>query len=66
MIKDDKMKNALTIEEFATEYNLNPSTVRTNVTRNPESLPKVLRIGRSVRFLRTEIDKWEVALLAQV
>ncbi|MBF4431689.1 helix-turn-helix domain-containing protein, partial [Vibrio anguillarum] len=29
----------------------------------PDSLPKVLRIGRSVRFLRTEIEKWEKNLL---
>lgn len=57
------MKYALTVEEFAEEYSLNPATVRTNVTRNPASLPKVLRIGRSVRFLRTEIEKWEKSLL---
>jgi len=59
------MKSALTIEEFAAEYSINPSTVRTNVTRNPHSLPKVLRIGRSVRFLRTEIEIWEKKLLAE-
>ncbi|MGK0270967.1 MAG: putative DNA-binding transcriptional regulator AlpA [Cocleimonas sp.] len=57
------MKSALTIEEFSAEYSINPSTVRTNVTRNPDSLPKVLRIGRSVRFLRTEIEIWEKKLL---
>ncbi|MEZ8501965.1 helix-turn-helix domain-containing protein [Vibrio splendidus] len=57
------MKNALTVEEFAVAYSLNPATVRTNVTRQPDSLPKVLRIGRSVRFLKSEIAKWEVALL---
>lgn len=53
------MKNALTVEEFAAAYSLNPATVRTNVTRKPDSLPKVLRIGRSVRFLISEIEKWE-------
>lgn len=57
------MKNALTIEEFAEAYSLNPATVRTNVTRKPDCLPKVLRIGRSVRFLVSEIKKWEKALL---
>lgn len=57
------MKYALTVEEFAAEYSLNPSTVRTNVTRKPDSLPKVLRIGRSVRFLHTEIERWEKSLL---
>lgn len=56
------MKKALTIEEFASAYSLNPATVRTNVTRSPSSLPKVFRIGRSVRFLLTEIEKWEVAM----
>mgnify|MGYP000058926500 FL=1 len=57
------MKHVLTIEEFAAEYSLNTATVRTNVTRKPDSLPKVLRIGRSVRFLRSEIEKWEKNLL---
>ncbi|HCG6983261.1 TPA: helix-turn-helix domain-containing protein [Vibrio parahaemolyticus] len=59
------MKQALTIEEFAAAYSLNPATVRTNVTRKPDSLPKVLRIGRSVRFLLSEIKKWEVTQLEQ-
>ncbi|MGY0617135.1 helix-turn-helix domain-containing protein [Vibrio sp. FJH11] len=59
------MKKALTIEEFAAAYSLNPATVRTNVTRKPDSLPKVFRIGRSIRFLLSEINKWEVSQLEQ-
>lgn len=53
------MSRVLTIEEFAEMYGLNPATVRTNVTRNPKSLPPVIRIGRSVRFLRSEVERWE-------
>ncbi|MEY8198797.1 MAG: hypothetical protein RPS47_06110 [Colwellia sp.] len=55
-------KRAFTINEFSAAYGLNPATVQTNVSRNPESLPKVVRIGRSVRFLLTDIEKWEVKL----
>lgn len=57
------MKHALTIEEFAAMYGLNPATVRTNVTRKPDSLPAVMRIGRSVRFLRSEVEQWERNLM---
>jgi len=53
------MSRVLTIEEFAEMYGLNLATVRTNVTRNPKSLPPVMRIGRSVRFLRSEVERWE-------
>ncbi|HIF5970904.1 TPA: helix-turn-helix domain-containing protein [Vibrio parahaemolyticus] len=53
------MSSVLTIEEFAEMYGLNAATVRTNVTRNPKSLPPVMRIGRSVRFLRSEVERWE-------
>ncbi|ELB2136841.1 helix-turn-helix domain-containing protein [Vibrio parahaemolyticus] len=53
------MSRVLTIEEFAEMYGLNAATVRTNVTRNPKSLPPVMRIGRSVRFLRSEVERWE-------
>ncbi|EGR0622521.1 helix-turn-helix domain-containing protein [Vibrio parahaemolyticus] len=53
------MSRVLTIEEFAEMYGLNSATVRTNVTRNPKSLPPVMRIGRSVRFLRSEVERWE-------
>ncbi|HDU8587724.1 TPA: helix-turn-helix domain-containing protein [Vibrio alginolyticus] len=53
------MSRVLTIEEFSEMYGLNPATVRTNVTRNPKSLPPVMRIGRSVRFLRSEVERWE-------
>lgn len=52
-------KRAITIKEFAAAYGLNPSTVQTNVTRNPDSLPIIFRIGRSVRFLITDVEKWE-------
>jgi predicted DNA-binding transcriptional regulator AlpA len=52
-------KRALTIKEFSVAYGLNPSTVQTYVTRNPDSLPNIIRIGRSVRFLITDVEKWE-------
>ena len=57
------MSRVLTIEEFAEMYSLNPATVRTNVTRNPGSLPPVMRIGRSVRFLRSEVELWEQKMM---
>lgn len=50
---------ALTIPEFARLYGLNPKTVQVDVTRSPGKLPKVLRIGRSIRFTLTAIADWE-------
>lgn len=50
---------ALTIDQFAARYSLNPNTVRTNVTRNPNSLPPVLKIGRTVRFLLEDVEAWQ-------
>jgi predicted DNA-binding transcriptional regulator AlpA len=53
---------AIDIPTFAEMYSLKPETVRTNVTRDPGSLPKVTRINRSVRFLLTDIQEWEDSL----
>lgn len=49
---------ALTIIQLANQYQLNPRTVSTNVTRAPHLLPKVTRFGRSIRFLTKDIDQW--------
>jgi len=55
-------KKAVNIDEFSEMFSLNPATVKTNVTRKPESLPKVTRIGRSIRFLIADIEAWEVSM----
>lgn len=56
---------ALTIPEFARLYGLNPKTVQIDVTRSPSKLPKVLRIGRNIRFTFEAIKEWEVAMTAK-
>jgi predicted DNA-binding transcriptional regulator AlpA len=55
-------KKAFNIEELAQMYGLNPATVRTNVSRAPSTLPRVTRIGRSIRFLKADIEAWEVSM----
>ncbi|HCE1504207.1 TPA: helix-turn-helix domain-containing protein [Vibrio parahaemolyticus] len=49
---------ALTVEQFAAKFQLNPETVRTNVSRAPHLLPPVIKFGRSVRFLVADINDW--------
>lgn len=49
---------ALDIEQFSKMYGLNARTVATNVSRAPHLLPKVTRFGRSIRFLKSDIENW--------
>ena len=49
---------ALTIKQFAELYQLNSATIATNITRAPYLLPKVTRFGRSIRFMKTDIEAW--------
>lgn len=58
-------KRAISIPEFANLYGLNPKTVQVDVTRSPEKLPKVTRIGRTIRFSLKAIEEWEVAMTAR-
>ena len=53
-------KRALSIPEFASLYGLNEATVRVNVSRDKtgKKLPKVMRIGRSIRFTLEAIKEW--------
>jgi len=53
-------KHVMTIPEFSQMYGLNEATVRVDVTRAPEKLPTVLRIGRSIRFTIEAIKHWEI------
>ena len=53
-----KMDKALNIREFAEEFGLKASTVATNITRNPSSLPVFIKVGRLVRFTRKDINAW--------
>tara|TARA_R110000772_G_scaffold268718_1_gene397928 strand:+ start:13580 stop:13762 length:183 start_codon:yes stop_codon:yes gene_type:complete len=55
-------KHVLTIPEFSQMYGLNEATVRVDVTRAPEKLPAILRIGRSIRFTLEAIKEWEVVM----
>lgn len=53
-----KMDKALNIHQFAEEFGLKASTVATNVSRNPSSLPAFIKVGRLVRFTRSDINTW--------
>lgn len=53
----------LTVKQFAELYALNPATVSAQVTRNPEGLPRFIRIGKQIRFPVEEVERWEKAQL---
>ncbi len=55
----------LTIKELAEHLNLRLSTLRTNVSRAPESIPPFLRVGKLIRFPIAELDKWESEQLSK-
>lgn len=55
-------KRAYKIAEFCKMFSLNEQTVRVNVSRRPELLPRVLRVGRSVFFTADAIKKWEKSM----
>jgi predicted DNA-binding transcriptional regulator AlpA len=55
-------KQVLTLPEFVKMYSLNEDTIRGYVSRSPTKLPKILRIGRSIRFTLEAIKEWEVAM----
>ncbi len=54
---------AKSVKQFAAMFGLNPNTVSSQITRQPGSLPKFLRIGRQIRFPIAEIQKWEQSQL---
>ena len=58
-------KRALSIPEFASLYGRNEATVRVNVTRDKtgKKLPKVMRIGRTIRFTLEAIKEWEAEMM---
>ena len=55
-------KRAYNIAEYAAMYSLNEQTVRVNVTRKPELVPKVMRVGRAVFFTADAIKAWEAEM----
>ncbi|WP_414617291.1 helix-turn-helix domain-containing protein [Yersinia intermedia] len=48
----------LTITELAEMLNISKSTISSNVTRKPEQLPPISRIGRTIRFRKSEVESW--------
>ena len=55
-------KLAYTIAEFAEMYSQNVQTVRVNVSRNPDLVPKVMRVGRAVYCTADAIKAWETKM----
>ncbi|MGK0270848.1 helix-turn-helix domain-containing protein [Shewanella sp. Arc9-LZ] len=55
-------KRAFNIAEFTEMFSLNEKTVRANVSRHPEQLPTVFRVGRKVLFSAQAIRDWELKM----
>jgi hypothetical protein len=52
-------KRAYNIADYAAMFGLNEKTVRVNVSRNPDLVPRVMRVGRSIFFTAKAIEDWE-------
>ena len=48
-------KEFYNIKEFSELLGINPRTVSVNVTRAPQLVPRITRVGRAIRFASTDI-----------
>ena len=49
----------LNSKELAQRWRISPSTIASDITRNPAKLPPFIRLGRAVRFPLAEVEAWE-------
>ena len=45
--------------QLAARWGIAPSTIASDVTRNPSKLPPFIRLGRAIRFPVAEVEAWE-------
>ena len=45
--------------QLAARWGISPSTIASDVTRNPSKLPPFIRLGRAIRFPVAEVEAWE-------
>lgn len=48
----------LTYEDLAEILSMSPSTLKTWASRKPESLPPMIKLGKSIRFHPDTVERW--------
>ncbi|MBU2671658.1 helix-turn-helix domain-containing protein [Hafnia paralvei] len=46
-------------KQLALRWGVSPSSIASDVTRNPAKLPPFIRLGRAIRFPVAEVEAWE-------
>lgn len=46
----------LNCKELAQRWRISPSTIASDITRNPAKLPPFIRLGRAIRFPVAEVE----------
>jgi len=56
----------LNCKELAQRWRISPSTIASDITRNPAKLPPFIRLGRAIRFPVAEVEAWEKQQLTNI
>lgn len=53
-------------KQLALRLGVSPSTIASDITRNPAKLPPFIRLGRAIRFPVAELEAWEKQQLTNI
>ena len=53
-------------KQLALRLGVSPSTIASDITRNPAKLPPFIRLGRAIRFPVAEVEAWEKLQLTNI
>ena len=53
-------------KQLALRWGVSPSSIASDITRNPAKLPPFIRLGRAIRFPVAEVEAWEKHQLTNV
>lgn len=53
-------------KQLALRWGISPSTIASDITRNPAKLPPFIRLGRAIRFPVAEVEAWEKQQLTNI
>ncbi|EFC2636671.1 helix-turn-helix domain-containing protein [Enterobacter vonholyi] len=53
-------------KQLALRWGVSPSSIASDITRNPAKLPPFIRLGRAIRFPVAEVEAWEKQQLTNI
>ena len=56
----------ITSKQLALRWGISPSTIASDITRNPTKLPPFIRLGRAIRFPVSAVEAWEKQQLTNI